>query len=320
MLIEAGFKPIYSTGGNDPVNFFLPALFESHQFDLGLGFFSSSGFRALATGFAYFVANGGSTRILINDILSEEDKSAIIKGQKLSAEEVDEIALLTFNNLYKNLSAFGKHFFQCISNLIALKKVEFKATIPTKNPGGIAHHKFGIFRDSENNRLAFTGSINFSMSALYYNIENISCFRSWINEAAELERLEFYENLFNIIWRNESDNLKVISLENIKSRILQKFPPTSNEDLIQNQQTLIKKCKTDISDLPTKYFQQVQSLRQSPRFPFSSGPRDYQQLAYKSWRNNDCKGIFAMATGTGKTITALNCALKEYDNIDVNTI
>lgn len=40
--------------------------------------------------------------------------------------------------------------------------------------------------------------------------------------------------------------------------------------------------------------------------------RSYQEQAYKNWKNNDDSGIFAMATGTGKTITALNCIYQKY--------
>jgi len=50
----------------------------------------------------------------------------------------------------------------------------------------------------------------------------------------------------------------------------------------------------------------------TPQFPHPSGPRDYQKEAYENWIKNDFKGIFAMATGTGKTITALNCLLEFY--------
>jgi superfamily II DNA or RNA helicase len=40
--------------------------------------------------------------------------------------------------------------------------------------------------------------------------------------------------------------------------------------------------------------------------------RPYQHLAYKNWKNNNYSGIFAMATGTGKTITSINCVYEEY--------
>ena len=50
-----------------------------------------------------------------------------------------------------------------------------------------------------------------------------------------------------------------------------------------------------------------------PKFPFDSGPRQYQLDAYNNWKDKDYQGIFAMATGTGKTITSLNCVLEEYN-------
>ena len=49
-----------------------------------------------------------------------------------------------------------------------------------------------------------------------------------------------------------------------------------------------------------------------PEFPYPTGPREYQQLAFNNWKDNEQKGLFAMATGTGKTITSLNCLLEIY--------
>lgn len=49
-----------------------------------------------------------------------------------------------------------------------------------------------------------------------------------------------------------------------------------------------------------------------PSFPFAEGPREYQISALNAWTDNGRKGFFAMATGTGKTITALNCLLDIY--------
>ena len=34
--------------------------------------------------------------------------------------------------------------------------------------------------------------------------------------------------------------------------------------------------------------------------------------SFDNWKNNGQKGLFAMATGTGKTITSLNCLLEIY--------
>ena len=77
MLRDVQFKHSYSSGYDEPKDFFTEALIESSTFDLGLGFFSSSGIRSLAYGFALFIANGGKMRVVMNHLLSKEDKEAI---------------------------------------------------------------------------------------------------------------------------------------------------------------------------------------------------------------------------------------------------
>lgn len=54
-----------------------------------------------------------------------------------------------------------------------------------------------------------------------------------------------------------------------------------------------------------------EALVEEPRFPYSE-PREYQKQAYENWKANKQKGLFAMATGTGKTLTSLNCLLNIY--------
>ena len=65
----------------EPIGFFSEALCNSTQFDLKLGFFSSSAINILADGFATFLYNGGRMRMIINDILSVEDKDVILAAR-----------------------------------------------------------------------------------------------------------------------------------------------------------------------------------------------------------------------------------------------
>jgi superfamily II DNA or RNA helicase len=81
--------------------------------------------------------------------------------------------------------------------------------------------------------------------------------------------------------------------------------------------TILKKKQSLISNPKpkktiTKLFSEIEIIRRTPRFPYTEGPREYQINAYNSWVANNYKGMFAMATGTGKTITSLNCLLNEY--------
>lgn len=55
----------------------------------------------------------------------------------------------------------------------------------------------------------------------------------------------------------------------------------------------------------------IELKEQEPRFPFPE-EREIQKEAYNAWLCNGRNGVFAMATGSGKTVTALNCLRKQY--------
>lgn len=318
MLNEHNFELIYSTGENEPADFFYYALCNSNEFDLGLGFFNSSGFRALSLGFAFFIIRGGKMRMLINNSLSEEDKEAIEKGLITDPKKlIEEELIKDFTKLWQVLSKKDKHFFNCLSWLIAEKRLEITAIIPTKPSGGIAHHKFGIFRDLENNKLAFNGSANFSKSAIVNNVESIDCYTSWSESEDSIKRINHYENIFNNYWEGKSEVVKSFPLNKVKTFIRDNFNVTKLDDIIIEEQELnedeaknYRNTELD-KNLGKENNVKYTTKNNKPSFPFNSVPRDYQVEAYNNWVANNYTGIFAMATGTGKTITSLNCILEE---------
>ncbi|WP_455613424.1 hypothetical protein [Bacteroides congonensis] len=115
MLSDCHFLHSYTSGYDEPKEFFTEALIESKSFDLGLGFFSSSGIRSLSYGFALFIANGGKMRIVINNILSPEDKSAIEKGQFEVIDVFEDRIITDIRKLTEILSKEDKQFFDCLS-------------------------------------------------------------------------------------------------------------------------------------------------------------------------------------------------------------
>ena len=125
MLKDIPFHIVYSTGENEPVEFFFDALLESTSFDLGLGFFSSSAINVLSAGFAYFIHKGGKMRIIINDVLSQEDKEDIEKGIRNDVDFIEEKILSDLNNLTKTLSKRNEHFFKCLV-VSSFLKIELK--------------------------------------------------------------------------------------------------------------------------------------------------------------------------------------------------
>lgn len=306
MLRDCTFLNSYSTGFDEPKDFFTEALIESCQFDLGLGFFSSSGIRSLAYGFALFIANGGRMRIVINDILSPEDKRAIEKGQNNVIDDFEDRIITDIKKLSEVLSAEDEQFFNCLSYLIFLKRIEFIATISSK--GGLAHDKYGIFTDAEGNKVAFIGSANFSQSALELNGETITTFRSGKDD----ERVKEYQSLFNSSWTDDTPHLIHIPLNKVKTYIQEKFISPDLNTIIEHEKMLRENPSSNRNlPLSDRLAEKIRQKEQEPRFPFPE-ERQIQKDAYKVWVENNRQGLFAMATGSGKTVTALNCVLKDY--------
>ena len=306
MLNDVQFKHSYSSGYDEPKEFFTEALIESSTFDLGLGFFSSSGIRSLAYGFALFIANGGKMRVVINHFLSKEDKEAIENGQKHLIDNYESRLLSDIAKLTKTLSKEDEHFFQCLSYLISINRIEFVATISTK--GGLGHDKYGIFTDEKGYKVAFIGSANFSHSALELNGETITVFTS----SDDYKRICEYQTLFNKSWENDTPHLIHIPINEVKTYISDNFPKLSFEELLGNSiglrtdSTVYNYCKP----LSKRILDKIELKEQEPRFPFPE-ERPIQIDAYNAWISNGKNGVFAMATGSGKTVTALNCLRKQ---------
>ena len=312
MLSDVHFKHSYTSGYDEPKDFFTEALIESCNFDLGLGFFSSSGIRSLSYGFALFIANGGKMRVVMNHILSKEDKEVIENGQKHLIEDFEDNILCDIKKLIETLSKEDEQFFRCLSYLISVDRIKFLATISTK--GGLGHDKYGIFKDEKGNKVAFIGSANFSQSALELNGETITVFTSPNDD----NRIAEYQTLFDQSWENDTPHLIHIPIEHVKTFISEKFPEAPLTNLIEEGINLRESIGMD-NDVPQKYYKpiskrildKIELKEQEPRFPFPE-ERKIQIDAYNAWIGNGKKGMFAMATGSGKTVTALNCIRKQY--------
>ena len=312
MLSDVDFEPVYASGEHEPAEFFLDALVNSNTLDLGLGYFSSSGFRALAIGFAYFIKQGGKMRMFINHMLSEEDKQAIQDGQNAKVtDRIEEAWCDDLLSLKETLSKKDLHFFRCLSWLIASDRLEIKATIPKRNQQGIVHQKFGLFQDRSGNQLAFNGSVNFSANALFNNVESLSCDFSWDEYPAGRKRVQYFEKLFYQTWNGLSEAVEIIPIEQTKTVLQNEFSVGHLNELLEEEQLLLHEEKNYLS-LPDRYLKKVETLTRKliPKTTVRlssnlSVLRGYQQEALSKWKGNHYRGILEMATGTGKTFTAL---------------
>lgn len=306
----------------EPVGFFSEALCNASSFDLMLGFFSSSAINVLSYGFASFIYNGGKMRMIINDILSSDDVSAISM-----AHEPAELPYFDLNNLEQlsyTLNKRDKHFFECLAWLIRNERIEVKI-IRMVNGSGIAHTKCGTFNDGLN-KIAFEGSVNFSLTALIHNKESLSVFCDW-NGPADNGRIRGIQNSFDRAFKGGDEDVEFIDATNLKGYTsshkvkgleellndeLELISEISDSSLPDTVKSALQKTKAKVERAIDKIRNVEKAKESEPRFPYPTGPRPYQQQAFDNWKENRQKGLFAMATGTGKTLTSLNCLLEIY--------
>jgi superfamily II DNA or RNA helicase len=302
----------YRTGSkNEPMEFYLHGLNNSSSIDLLLGYFSSSAINVLSLGFAKFIHNGGILRLVVNNILSEQDKDAIKIGQD---GETGLLDLQDIRKLKATLDDYGSHFFQCLSYLISKDRIQIKVVTP-KGRKGIVHYKSGLFSDGEH-VVGFKASCNFTAFGLLENLEELDAFLSWENSRSS-KMIARQKNDFEDIFSGKSELVNYLNIEEVKIAIKSEFgSPDIDELLVQEGDLVQRKERTldnkNLKKTIAKMNNELEQMMREPRFPYPSGPREYQKEAYDIWVKNNFQGVFAMATGTGKTITSLNCLLNEY--------
>lgn len=306
----------------EPAGFFSEALCNATSFDLMLGFFSSAAINVLAYGFASFIYNGGKMRMIINDILSSDDVNAITMAQ-----EPTDLPYFNLNNLEElslTLNKRDKHFFDCLAWLIRNERIEIKI-VRMVNGSGIAHTKCGTFSDGIN-KIAFNGSVNFSLSALIHNKEELSVNCDW-NGPADVGRIKSIQQDFDRSFNGLDPDIEFVKAVDLHGYTLSRDKAKSLDELLNDELDLIEEVKSreipeTVKAVLEKTKKKVKSAIEKmsgverykeaePRFPYPSGPREYQQEAFENWKKTQ-KGLFAMATGTGKTLTSLNCLLEIY--------
>lgn len=304
----------YKTGSeNEPLQFYLDGLANSNEFSLLLGYFSSSAINLLSVGFATFISKGGKMKMVINHLLSAKDKEAITRVED-NPNEIKVFDLNDIVSLGRVLDEYDTHFFECLAYLISEKRIEIKVIKP-KNGKGIVHYKSGVFIDGQD-AVGYQASCNFTYYGLSENIEQLEAFLSWENGRSN-KLIKRQLKLIDDYFREKDEDVEYISVSEIEVVLKDRFGKKEINELLVQEEQLLRKKQSLISNPKlkktiTKLFREIEIIRRTPKFPYSEGPREYQINAYNSWVTNNYKGMFAMATGTGKTITSLNCLLNEY--------
>ena len=291
-------KSEYRTLNDDITrDFYIPLYKNSTEYCRAVGFFSSSVLAETVAGIGAFIKNNGKIKLVASPNLSDEDIKAIKDGYKMREEVIK-------NAVRREMAEPKNHFeesnLDLLANLIKDGYLDIEIAYTNNNNIGIYHEKLGIFSDGDN-FVAFTGSMNETATALRANYEAIDVFCSW--RLHDAERVEAKKKAFIKIWNKEERSIIIVDFPELKDEIILKY----------------RRHSTDYSiEWNNKFFvnEGVESYNVGPRIPKDIKLHDYQERAISSWEANNYCGIFDMATGTGKTYTALAAIVHLYQHND----
>ena len=286
-LSDLNVKKVYRTKQDDYVGLFLvPALKESTTYDRGAGYFSLASLAELADGLIPFIQHGGAIRVVTSVELSDADVEIIKKGSLINEQVVKRnLQGQIAKGIYDEDSLCKLDY---ITNLIAAGLLEIKIAYM---PDGIYHEKIGLLTDNEGNSIYFSGSNNATVSGLQKNWETVMVLTSWWGDGETIKDQQLY---FNNLWNDDFDGLTVMS-----------FPEAEKHDLIRKY-----KASPDVREA-IKRVQQISERRKKKRELY-----DYQKIAVQQFLENKGNHFYEMATGTGKTFTAIRSIISLQKKVD----
>ena len=278
-------------------DFYAPILKVASKYDRAVGFFSSSSLVHIAEGLLPFVNNGGTIRLVASPILSQEDVEAIKHGYE-KRESV--IAGAIMRELYEPKNFRDSERLNLLANLIADGRLDIKITLVENNKNyGIYHEKMGIFFDDEGNKIAFSGSNNETYTGMDINYEAFDVFCSWENEV-DAKRADAKADAFGKIWNGLDPKVSIYVLPEVKESILERYMRAKVD-----YQLFDEKDFEPTDDLLVVEKENGDDSVYGARIPADVILHPYQEDAIDEWQEKGFRGIFDMATGTGKTYTGL---------------
>ena len=271
--------------------FFVPSFTAANSYSRAVGYFTSTSLALYARGIDAFAERGGSMRLVASPHLNDDDVADIERGYDVrEVMERATIRTLEIEERESVLDGLG-----VLGRLIAEGRLDIKLAFVVKEGHvGIYHEKIGVFRDEFGDLVAFTGSSNETYGGLQANFESIDVYRGW--EAGDGARALDIEADFQKLWADKTPNLSVI-----------RFPDVARERLVRlaTDRDPRPVPGTDDALIPAVATPNRQARLTAPSW---LDPRDYQKQAVEAWLRNRGQGLFKMATGTGKTKTAMLAA------------
>lgn len=292
-LRDYNWKDRYISGTDDVLNdFYIPALERSKNYYRIAGYFKSTVLAAVAKGIASFIENGEKMCLVVGAEISKEDAEAINRGEKNPKEVIERNLAGKLGNIEE---ALIKERLKALAWMVATGKLEIKVGFNTDEEGTVLppseslwHEKVILFEDKEGNKIHIDGSINETIKGWTRNRESFSVHRSWKKDQEGY--VASAEKEFKKTWDGSDRTSRLFSIPRAIEKQLLEYKPSTPPKLD-----------------PLNIKKEIELW--SP-----------QKRAIENWEKNNYRGIFEMATGTGKTLASLFAADKRFRSEDTLVI
>ena len=273
-LRDLGFPESLDTSEDDVVgDLYIPAMSTAVRYDRGVGYFTSGWLTYVAEGLAAFAENGGKMRLITSPYLSPEDWGAVKQGEDAKS---DPRILSTLNSVVDDLEGVAKSEpLKILAWMIADELLDMRIAVPTAKLSGDFHIKIGVFEDLQGDYIAFNGSPNETIGG-FQNFEKLHIHLGWTNDRDAVHANSIAKT-FDRLWGKHDPNVRCYELPIAIKKRLVRFAKRTERPYV----------------LPS---------RPKPTTQSKWRHQDDALAAFISAR----AGVLAMATGTGKTRTALN--------------
>lgn len=271
-LKDLDIKCSYISLGEENIakSFLVPALKCTKLYRRSVGFFSSSVLGTIIDGVVGLSRNGGKIQLIASPKLNDEDIKAIEVGYKNRAQIIEGAFTRDFMT---EINELEDSKLALLISLIANSTLDIKIVVTSSS--GMYHDKLGIMEDNYGDKVVFYGSPNSSLNGYQENYEKIRIVKSW--EPSQQTSVDDECKEFDSLWDGTNPYVDVYGYK--------------------------EAAKKNILEVLEKRKSGGKASQNSPIVL-----RDYQEEAISAWKQNGYKGFYVMATGTGKTWTAIYSA------------
>ncbi|WP_420444517.1 DEAD/DEAH box helicase family protein [Candidatus Poriferisodalis sp.] len=297
-------RPAYEIPDDDLVGEILtPALCSADDARIAAGFFTSRCLAQIAGGLAAFINDSDAILdLMVSPEISAEDREAIRRGIREPEVVLEEALERLFTEARLSDSAVQRYTVETLAYLVASGRLRLRVVLMER---GIYHKKIWLFRAGDE-WLAVHGSGNATERGLLVNGEQMSIDRAWQDGPRSEARVQIFLEQWDRQWENRHPTALTVEVSQALD-ILRGYaadsPPTKSEFWkawqLDHEAGLEPELPPAMRHAPPDHQLQIPN-----DLIWREGRFGHQGRAVDAL-NKGAGGIVAIATGGGKTLTAL---------------